>query len=334
MAAAACVAAAACGSSDDFRVLGSVDNLGTQNLRVAYRTDKGVEAFTTTAIDGQFSFTGKSPRETLVEIFTTDRAPLGYVVIKNGQTVKARFNRDNRYDVTLKGNGVSSDLAAFMRDHADVLSAGSDAEVNALVARYVGDHADDMVSTVLLLTQFRAGGHEAEADSLLALIDPGARPGYLCDAVRSALDERLRYDMSTPVVPFDLFTSADTLMAFNSADAAVSLLVFTSREADRDNELVGAMREIYNRYKNDEGVRLVDISLAIDTAAWHASVAGDSAVWLQAWVPGGVAASGVSLLRIPRTPYCVVADSTGTQAYRGYSVAEASVAVDSLSARR
>lgn len=334
MAAAVCAAVSACGSSDDFRVLGTVENLGTQNLRVVYRTDKGVESFTTTAIDGQFSFTGQSPKETLVEVFTTDRAPLGYVVIKNGQTVKARFNRDNRYDMTLKGNGVSSDLAGFMRDNAGVLSSGSDEEVNGLVAEYVGDHTGDMVSTVLLLTQFRAGGHEAEADSLFDLIDHEARPGYLCDAVRGAINERLRYDLSTPVVPFDMFTSADTLMSFNPQDAAVSMLVFTSRESERDREFVGAVGDIYRKHKGEPEVCLVDISLSTDTAAWHASVAGDSARWVQAWVPGGVAAPGVSLLRIPRTPYYVVADSAGTQIYRGPSMDEAAGAVDSIAAAR
>lgn len=325
--AAACLAVvSACGSSDDFRVLGSVENLGTQNLRVAYRTDKAVKSFTTTAIDGQFSFTGESPQETLVEIFTTDRAPLGYVVVKNGQTVKAHFDRDNRYDVTLKGNGVSSDLAEFMRDNADVLADGSDDEVNALVAGYVGDHTDNMVSTVLMLTQFRSEGHEVEADSLLEMIDPKARPGYLCDAVRASLAERLRYDMSTPVVPFDLYTSADTLMAFNPNGSAVSLLVFTSKGADRSDALVGAMRRLYEEYKSSE-VRVVDISLEADTALWHAAIAADTARWVQAWIPGGVAAPGVELLRIPRTPYCVVADSVGSQIYRGYSVEGASAAI-------
>lgn len=142
-----------------------------------------------------------------------------------------------------------------------------------------------MVSTVLLLTQFRAGGHEAEADSLFDLIDHEARPGYLCDAVRGAINERLRYDLSTPVVPFDMFTSADTLMSFNPRGAAVSMLVFTSRESERDREFVGAVGDIYRKYKGEPEVCLVDISLSTDTAAWHASVAGDSARWVQAWVP-------------------------------------------------
>lgn len=122
------------------------------------------------------------------------------------------------------------------------------------MAEYVGDHTGDMVSTVLLLTQFRAGGHEAEADSLFDLIDHEARPGYLCDAVRGAINERLRYDLSTPVVPFDMFTSADTLMSFNPRGAAVSMLVFTSRESERDREFVGAVGDIYRKYKGEPEV--------------------------------------------------------------------------------
>lgn len=60
--------------------------------------------------------------------------------------------------------------------------------------------------------------------------------------------------------------------------------------------------------------------MARDSARWKQATARDSATWVQAWAPGSAASVDFQRLAIPALPYFVVADSSGTQVWRGGSV--------------
>lgn len=321
-----------CGDNDDFRVLGTIENLGTQNLRVAYANETSVVTLTTTAIDGKFSFTGKAPRETMLELFTTDRAPLGVMVVKNGQSLDVKIDRAHPYDVTITGNKASEEISAFMRDNSTTLADGTAEQINAAVARYVTAHPRSIASTVLLLREFDIYGHEAEADSLFRLIDSKARPDYLTAGITALIENRLKYTLDQPVENMNLYTEGDSVMAFNPSRNRASLLTFTQMSMQRTDSLTSVLRRLSTDYKKKR-LQIIDISLQKDTAEWHNAIRNDSARWIHAWVPGGLANRALSQLRLPRIPYYIVTDSTGHQIYRGESInkaaAVASTAADS-----
>lgn len=319
-----------CGDNDDFRVLGTIENLGTQNLRVAYANESAVVMLTTTAIDGKFSFTGKASKETMLEIFTTDRAPLGVLTVKNGQSLDVKIDRTNPYNVTVKGNKVSEEISRFMRDNSETLSTGSPAQINDIVARYVESHTNSIASTILLLRQFDSYGHEAEADSLFKLIEPKARPDYLVSGIISVLENQIKYNSGQPVQAMNLFTEGDSLMAYNPTRSTASLLTFTR---ERTDSMTQTLRKLTAKYKKKQ-LQLVDIALHPDTAAWHNAIKADSAKWIHAWVPGALSNPALSQLRLPRLPYYIVADSTGRQIYRGASITQAATVAETAAANK
>ena len=62
-----------------------------------------------------------------------------------------------------------------------------------------------------------------------------------------------------------------------------------------------------------------------DTIKWRRQARRDSVKnWQRYWAIGGEANISLMPLELPRTPYFIVSDSTGTQCYRGdnYSKAE------------
>ncbi len=319
-----------CGDNDDFRVLGTIENLGTQNLRVAYANESAVVMVRTTAIDGKFSFTGKAPKETMLEIFTTDRAPLGVLVVKNGQSLDVKIDRTNPYNITVSGNKASEEISKFMRDNSETLSTGTPAQINAIVARYAESHTNSIASTILLLRQFDTYGHEAEADSLFRLIEPKARPDYLVAGVTAVLESQLKYNSDQPVQATSLFTEGDSLMAYNPALSSASLLTFTR---ERTDSLTQTLRNLAAKHKKKR-LQIVDIALNPDTATWHNAIKADSAKWIHAWVPGALANPALNQLRLPRLPYYIVADSTGRQIYRGASITQAAAVAETAAAHK
>ena len=318
---------AGCSGGDEFRVIGTVENLGTQNLRVVYYTDKALQMQTTTAIDGQFQFAGNAQKETLLEIFTTDRAPLASLLVKNGQTVKLSLDRSEPSDWKVEGSPESKRLADFVKKNAEVLYGGSAPEINSVVSEYVGSNRDDMISTVVMMKYYDATGNETQCDSLFEIISHDARPDYLCEGVRAMIAAEASYDMATTLMPMNLYTEDDSMMVYRPDEYKGSVVAFSDAEHGNRQMLLGGLRKMRKDYDKKQ-VAVVEISMAEDTAAWHKSIAADSATWVQAWLPGAVASPAVMALRVPRVPYYVVADSTGRLLYRGVSADDASRVMD------
>lgn len=316
------LAACGCSGGDDFRVIGTVDNLGTQNLRVVYYTDKALQSLTTTAIDGQFQFSGSAPKETLLEIFTTDRVPLASLIVKNGESVKLKIDRNKPWDWKIEGSEKSQRLADFVRKNAGALDGGTADDVNDVVDGYVGANPEDMVSTVVLLKYYDAVGHESACDSLFELISHDARPDYMCDGVRAIIKDDAAYDMEVALMPMNLYTKADSLTIYRPDAYKGTVMAFSDAgQADR-KELRTVLRGLRKDYKKKD-VAIIELNMAEDTTEWQKTVATDSATWVQAWIPGSVASPAVRSLRVPRMPYYIVADSVGRLLYRGASAGTA-----------
>lgn len=318
------IALTGCGDDTQFRVTGTVDGLGTQNLRVIYYTNTGIKSITATAVDGKFNFIGNAPAETLVEIFTSDRVPLMRMAVKNGETVDVHIDRAKPYELTLKGNDVSERMASFMRDNSDALTNGDRIAVNKAVAEYILRNKKDLTSTLLLLTEFSTADNTREADSLLQLIDQDARPDFLIENITAGLAERDSIAETAKMLPLRLYTAADSITTYTPANSRYSLLVFTRNHNERPDSMRRKISELLDGMTADQ-LRIVDISVAADSTAWHSQTKIDtkSDGYLSAWMPGAIASLPMKQLSVTRTPYYIVVDSTGTQQYRGASLTDA-----------
>lgn len=324
---------AACGDSSEFRVAGTINGLGTQNLWIYYYANDAVKCQNTILLDGKFSFVGYAAEPTIVEIYSTDKVLLAMLMVENGQTVDCVLDKAGRYNVEFEGNEVSHQWGKFLAENRDALISGNKALHNSVIEKYVVEHPQNMLSTVLMLTEYDAIDNELMADSLLQMIAPEARPRHLIGAYQEMLAKFCGEKAQGAVNPINFFSKGDTIYVFNPKMTSVSVLAFSETSTSERDSLVARLRE-WQSADREKKLNVVDIAFAPDTVAWKKAIKDDDGKWNQCWALGGVEAKGVDRLAIPRTPYFVVTDSTGAQVFRGSSMARATAVIDSLTVKK
>ncbi|MBQ8773772.1 MAG: DUF4369 domain-containing protein [Muribaculaceae bacterium] len=316
------IIATACGDNTQFRIAGQVDGLGTQNVHMIYVSSGALTRLTTTAVDGKFTFIGNSPEYSLVEILSSDKNVIGRVIIKNGQTVDAIFNIDDPYAIKLEGNKPCEQWSAFIRDNADIIKSGNTRKIDDAVETFVQSHKTDIVSSALMLTLFNATDNESRADSIFALISPEARPSSMTEGYRSQLADINIAALNAKIKSFSLYTAGDSIERYFPSKSSLSLFYFNGGISERRDTITSKILTLVDKYPRKR-LRAVEVSFATDTVKWKYSIKDDSVTWPQTWCAGGAAHPTFDKLNIPRTPYFIVADSSGTQLYRGTSITNA-----------
>lgn len=319
------LAAVACGNEEGFVIKCDIKGLDTHGLEMVYMTRGGVSRGSFHPVDGKVELKGVSAEPTLVEVFTLDGGLLFSCVAADGDRMKVSMTLGDPSSLALSGQDASRDYSAFVAEHDSVLTNGSDADVNALIAEAVRSNPSSMASTLLMVTRFRSAGYELLADSLLGEIAPEARPALLASSYASTVGEQVTTSARGEVKSFTLHIGLDsmgrdTLVRYVPSRQSYSLLAFT--DSRKPDSLTRRMRELRKTY-GKRRLRIVEISVAGDSAQWRSAVKGDSMNWIQAWAPGGTSAREIRRLAVPRAPYFIVSDSSGAQLYRGASVHEA-----------
>lgn len=229
----------------------------------------------------------------------------------NGQTLQVTIDRSKPFDVVVEGNASSSEWAAFLRQNADSLTAG-DKAANSVIADYIFAHPDNIVSTLLLTNNFHTAADPELADSLLASIDPQARPSSLTDSYVYLLQRIVSETANDTIAPFRYVDSKDSVCTFDPSDHARSVIVFSDESPARTAHALPLLR----RYADDKKVYVLEIGLDSEYTDWRRYTDADSSKWHQGWLPGGPMANGIEQLAVPQTPFYVVVDSAGHQTLR------------------
>ena len=306
----------ACGHDDTFHVKGELDDGASINLRFVYYTNGGVASGITASNNGKFMFEGRSASLALVEVYDNDYRLMGRFVARNGEDIDLRLNRKNPYLTKASGNELTARLTAFLNANADNLMASTASRNNA-VAEYVRAHPDDAVADILLATEFDAAGFAALADSLHELILPDARFNSVSGPVASQLamgGAKAETALADGIV---YRMSGNREAEFGKSRKGLAMLVLSDRRDGRDSVL-SALRRMARHVAKDR-FELIDLNMDPDTTIWRHTVAADSATWTQGWMPGGVMGRGVERLGVPTLTYFILADSAGTQLWRGSS---------------
>lgn len=318
----------ACGDKEEFTIKCNIEGLDTRGIEMVYATRSGLARASFHPVGGKVELHGSSEEPTLVEIFTLDGSRLATLVMANGDEAELTMKLDDPTSLRVKGQDASRDYSAFVAEHDSLLNRGNDAEVNALIARSVKDNPKSIASTLLMVTRFRTPGHELEADSLMSLIAPEARPRFVTGAWASSLGEQLSTSARGEIKMFTIKTAKDTTARLSPSMQSYALMAFIAdRKPDSTFTTLRDLREDAPKRR----LAIMEISLAPDSARWRETIRRDTtATWVQAWPTGGVASTPVRRLAIPRTPYYIVIDSTGAQRYRGASLHTADTLLRSL----
>lgn len=306
-----------CDSREGFVISCEIEGLDMRGLEMVYMTRGGVSRQTFHPVDGKVNLTGASAQPTLVEVFSLDGELLFSCVAEDGDRMKLKMTLGDPATLVITGQNASRDYAAFVAGHDSLLRHGSDEEVNALIADAVRSNPSSMASTLLMVTRFRTAGHELLADSLLGEITYEARPALLSGSYASAVGEQVATSTRGEIRSFTLRNGVDTIVRYIPSQNSYALMVFTDGvKPDSIRRRLRTLRSDFPR----RPLQLIEVSLTGDSTRWRSQVEGDSSTWLQGWVPGGVSAQALRRIAVPRTPYYIVADSTGAQHYRGTSL--------------
>ncbi|MBD5234111.1 MAG: hypothetical protein HDS65_08045 [Bacteroidales bacterium] len=317
---------AGCSDSEQFRVNGTIEGKPTLNLRANYYSNGAFRSIITACRDGEFEFFASSDNPVILEITDYEYHPMARLLVRNGETYKVEMTQGDRFASKTSGSDINSRWSGLVSGNADSLRLSP----NNFIAHYIGSHPDDMLSTILLVTEYNAAADPEQADSLLALIAPEARPSSLTDGFNHLLSRLVSESAEAPVKPFAYVAHNDTLKTFPAA-GKLNLLSLSTTDNNRDS-IVSSLRRLH-RNRSRLQLSLTDIILDHDTIEAWRGVRSDSAAWQQGWLPGVTANPALDPLGIPSLPYFIVCDSTGTQLMRTSRISEAEEYINNHSAR-
>lgn len=295
-----------CSDSGSFKVTGTVEGLGTQNLHIVYRDGNMVRSITAPAVDSKFEFQGNSPRETVVEVFNNSRAPIGCFVVKNGETVDITLKANDFYYLKASGNKTSEKLADF-------LAKNSGDSINARIASTVLANPADFLSAALLTCYFDAGANPAQTAELIAALNYDKIPPIVTSGLREMV---VRLCSPRPVADLRLRCAADSITTVTPCDSTPTFYYF-----DDTHELSDSTAALFDSIP--ERIKLVYILTVPDTLRWAKLRALLPSRTTSLWAPGGVAEPEIADWDITAMPYIIVADSAGLTLYRGVDLPEA-----------
>lgn len=307
-----------CGGSDTCDISCEVKGLGNKGIEVIY-ADRGVKRLSFHPVDGKVDMKLDLPRPTLIEVFTIDNEPLFTLIGRNGEELSVRLTLGDPSSLSVKGNEPSETYSRIIAQNDSMLRHGSDHEVNALISRVVHASPASQASTLLLINHFRTPGHELQADSLLNIIEPDARPSWLSGSYASLLASQISAMMKNDVPGLTLRAGSDTTMRFFPSRQSFSLLIFTDKRLP--DSLIRGLRSL-RADNRPTRLAILEISLAADSARWKHDTDVDSSLWQKAWVPGGPSAYPIRSMAVPRLPFYIIADSATHYVYRGSSFYE------------
>lgn len=314
-----------CGGGDSFRINGTVEGMTTQNLNVIYYGDGSFRSTRTAALDGKFMFEGKSRDLTPVYIFTNSRMLLGIIIIKNGETVNAKFEMGKVGGIFLEGNKQSEQYSKWLRDNAEVIATSDSKGVNEAVKEFIYNNGNSFVSTVLMMNYYRPGDDE-ESQELLRMIDAKARPAYIAEGFLDRLTSLNDSTFNELPDTIRLFDTKDTLRVI--ATHGKEMVLYSPNVTQRDKKIDDNLKKFFegDTTKKRQTVFIeIDRGIA-DTAQWKRGVRSDSLPWDRMWHPvtGGMLFPG-------KKTVVIVADTSGRIIYRGEDI---SPAVKELSKER
>ena len=317
-----------CSGPDSFEVKGHVKGDATINLRALYYVDGALQSSIFPADRGSFAFKGRAPEGAVVEILDNDYRLLGRFYAENGDEIDVTIDPKSPAAMKVeKGNEAAIRWAQWLNANAKILDGRNSKAINALVAKYVKAHPQDIVSTLIVTTVYDASADPEGASKLLSSIAPEARPTALTDAFATLLTYADTSAGKRRVSPLTLMAQGDTVTTFSPRKHRLSLLVFSDENSGRADSIVPALRRLRKAH-TDKALGIIDISLDTDTLAWQSSTRNDTATGDAAWGTGGIASAALRPLAIPRLPYFIVTDSVGSQIYRGASISQALKKID------
>lgn len=215
-----------------FAVKGHVKGDATINLRALYYVDGALQSSIFPADRGSFAFKGRAPEGAVVEILDNDYRLLGRFYAVNGDEIDVTIDPKSPASAKVnKGSDIAVRWAQWLNANAKTIDSRNSKIINALAAKYVKAHPQDIVSTLIITTVYDASVDPEGASRLLSSIAPEARPTALTEAMATLLMYADTSAAKRRVSPLTLMAQGDTVTTFSPRKHRLSLLVFSDETA-------------------------------------------------------------------------------------------------------
>ena len=297
-------------SSDSFKIEGNIENLKSGAVKVIFRGDSGVvDESVNLDKKGRFSFEGMSAQPVIVNLVDSHNEPLAAVVARNGDHIKVKGDASKPMSIKVKGTRLNEDWQLFRDEHAAFYTDPNPSRLDAAIEKYVREHPDDLLSTVLLMVDYSNYSDRGKVEKMLKGIDAKARPESLTESFPSDLKSR-RGNVLPRLMTLTLVKHGGSFEEIKLTDHITLINMWANPQKER-NTLINKLQGL-----NDD-IRVIDILTESDTLRWHQTISGDPARWQHYWAPGGPLEQGIQLLGITSMPWFAVTDSTGMVTYSG-----------------
>ncbi len=304
-------------SGNSFKIDGNIINLDGGAVKIVFQGDSGM-VDETVMLDkkGRFSFKGTSAGPVIVSIMNLGNQPLISVVACNGDHIKVKGDGKEPSSIKVKGNKVNEDWQLFRKEHAAFYSDPNPSRLNAAIEKYVREHKDDMLSTVLLMADYSDYSDRDKMVKMIKGLNPEARPESLTKVFPG---DPLTYRKNNMprLMSLTLWKHSGSFEEIKLTDRVVLLSLWGTPQQGRD-VVTAKLRDILEEHK---GIQLIDILAESDTLQWRNNITGED--WPHYWAPGGPMEQGIQLLGITSLPWYAVTDSTGLIVYSGPSLDDA-----------
>lgn len=317
----------ACTKKRSFIISGDLEDMGTQLVTATYYAAGGLKQVAASSAEGKFVLKCDAPRPTLVTLSLSDGTVLGYCIAENGDEITVSGNPADPYKIEFSGNGDTERISDWINENSELLHDGNAAKINASIAKWVAAHKSSKAAAALMVTMYCTEGFEHQADSLMTILSSGARAPEVVQNFTSVLSSRLGTAETENVPSLNLFNSRDSLIMFSPRSYRMSVLCFMPDNAMARDSVSRRLKAMLAKVAGNR-VGVVEISTAIDSAAWRRSLTGDSTAWHKTWAPATVASSQLRRLSVGRVPYFIVADSSARQVCRTSSVSAAASVIE------
>ena len=297
-------------SSNEFKIDGTLVNIKGNAVRVVFMGDSGVvDEMVDLDKKGRFTYKGIAAQPTLVNVSNRFGEPLAMIVAVNGDHIKIKGDSDKAKDVSVKGNRLNEEWQLFRSEYKAFYAAPNPSRLDAAIEKYVREHHDDMLSTVLLLADYSDYSDRDKVDKMLQSIDAKARPESLVRPFQNNSAWRGK-NLIPRLMSLNLFKHGGAYEEISLTKKRTLISMWANPQRNR-NDLINKLQEL------DKNVKVIDVLAESDTLQWHRTISTDPEGWQHYWAPGGPLEQGIQLLGITSLPWFAVTDSTGLVTYSG-----------------
>lgn len=315
---------ASCSKEEKFRIEGEICDGSSHIIELTWLKNGSFNRVVAHSDEaGKWTLEGTANSPTLALLSIGGEEALVSLVVENGDRIRIEMPADAATgEIKVRGNRTSELLARFDSETRKSIASGRGTDINRRVEEFIRKNPKEIASAVLLVTRFDSRGHEVQADSLMGLIAPSARPVGVMQNFAATIANQLSTESSSDLTSMVLYDRRDTTIRYNPSRQSYTLFAFLDARKRLRDSVVPELRKLKEAWP-DKRLAAIEVSLARDSATWKQSTESDSATWIQAWAPGAVSSSNFRKMAIRRVPYFVVADSSGRQIYRGSSISAA-----------